>query len=84
MIINNNEDILRFSKELIIKMNSIGEHAFAKELENWSGGFYTTSSEFLGEFKMILERVKGLKPLDLSTKKDIIDCIEIINKAFCT
>jgi len=52
------------------------------ELEKWDGDFFTTSSEFLGELKLILERIRTLRALEDISKKEVEGCLESINKAF--
>lgn len=81
MVFNNNDDLKRFAKILTKKMENIGEDVLAKELINWNNDFFTTSSEFLGELKLILERIKQIKSLDAITKKDVTECIATINRA---
>ena len=82
MKFNNNDDLRNFSEILTTKMESIGEMLLSIDLKNWSEDSFTTSSEFLGELKLILVRIKQLDTLDLSTKQDVDDCIKAINRAF--
>lgn len=79
---DSNDDIKKFVKELIKKMENAGESDIARELNDWDNDFFTTSSEFLGELKLILERIEQLEVLDSTTKKNVKDCIISINRAF--
>ncbi|MGB8451564.1 MAG: hypothetical protein WCD89_04460 [Anaerocolumna sp.] len=82
MMFNNNDDIKEFALNLVKTLEKLGEKAHADDLKAWSGEFFTTSSEFLGELKLILERISNLKLLDDITKKNVNECIRAINKAF--
>lgn len=82
MIFNNNEDLRKFARTLAQKMEAIDETVLADELKNWDGEFFTTSSEFLGELKIILEKIKALKTIDDAIMRDVKECITSINKAF--
>jgi len=82
MIFNNNDDLKKFAMSLAQKLEGIGEKILAKDLKDWNHEFFTTSSEFLGELKLILTRINDLKALDGATKKDVKECIRAIEKAF--
>ena len=82
MMFNNNEEIKEFALNLVEILEKIGEKSHANELKAWSGDFFTTSSEFLGELKLILERISTVKLLDDITRKNVNECIKVINKAF--
>ena len=77
----NNNDIKAFVKLLIQKMDDKCEKELSEELIKWNGDFFTTSSEYLGELKLIWEKIKHLETLDSKDRKEIINCIESINKA---
>ena len=79
---NSNQELKQFSKTISKKLDSIGEKGLANELDEWDKQFFTTSSEFLGELKIILNQIKDLKVLDDFTRKEISNCIAVINKAF--
>lgn len=79
---NDNQGLKEFSKTLSQRLECIGEKEFANELNDWDKQFFTTSSEFLGELKIILDKIRDLKTLDDFTKKEIRNCIAVINKAF--
>ncbi len=78
----NNEELKIFSIALIDKLKLIGESEFADELVIWKDQFFTTSSEFIGELKLILQKIYIIKGLDAETRKDIQEYILLINKAF--
>ena len=82
MRFDNNDDLKHFSKVLSEKLLLIGELSLTRELKRWDEGCFTTSSEFLGEFKLILKRVKQVDALDIATNRDVERCITTINKAF--
>jgi hypothetical protein len=84
MTFSNNDEIKYFVKELKQKLVSIGENEFLDELVNWEDTFFTSSSEFLGELKTILEKIEAqnIPTLKGNTKKQIKSCIKAINKAF--
>lgn len=82
MIFNNNDEIKEFALDLVEILGKIGEKSHAYELKAWSEEFFTTSSEFLGELKLILERISNVKLLDDITRKNVNECIRVINKAF--
>ena len=84
MTFSNNDEIKYFVKELKQKLVSIGENEFLDELVIWEDTFFTSSSEFLGELKTILEKIEAqnIPSLKGNTKKQIKSCIKAINKAF--
>jgi len=81
-MLDRNRELKQFSKTLSKKLDSITEKGLAKELDEWDTQYFTTSSEFLGELKIILNRVNQLKTLDEFTKREVGNCIAVINKAF--
>lgn len=82
MEFKNNDDLRRFAETLSQDLELLGETVLANDLKNWSEEYFTTASEFLGELKLILERIKYLKSLDEITKKNVGDCITAINEVF--
>jgi hypothetical protein len=84
MTFSNNDEIKYFVKELKQKLVSIGENEFLDELVNWEDTFFTSSSEFLGELRTILEKIEAqnIPSLKGNTQKQIKSCIKAINKAF--
>lgn len=82
MKFNNNDEIKAFVLNLVEILEKIGEKSHAYELKAWSGEFFTTSSEFLGELKLILERISNVKLLDDITRRNVNECIKVINQSF--
>ena len=81
MKFDNNDDLKNFALNLSKGLERKGECVLAKELEGWSTEFFTTATEFLGELKLILMRIKDLQVLDQATKNDVKECIRTIEKA---
>jgi len=82
MTFQNKDDLKRFAKRLKDKLESIGENSLANQLHEWDEEFFTTTSELLGEMRLILEKTQHLRSLDEVTKREVKDCIAAINKAF--
>lgn len=80
MNFNNNDDLKKFALSLSKSLERIGECVLAKELEDWNNEFFTTSTEFLGELKLILIRINDLQVLDGATENDVKECIRTIEK----
>jgi hypothetical protein len=78
---NNGIDLNEFCRLLQDKLALIGQESLRKELQDWSETAFTTSSELLGEMKLILKKVYRVKNLDKETKKSVQDNIKTINKA---
>lgn len=83
MTFNDNDEIKGFVRELKQELLSIGEGTLSNELKNWEDTFFTSSSEFLGELKIVLEQIKiqNFPPLKGKTRKQIDGCIRVINSA---
>ena len=81
MKFNNNDDLKKFALSLSKSLEEIGECVLAKELGKWNNEFFTTSTEFLGELKLILLKINDLQVLDGTTKNDLKECIRTIEKA---
>jgi hypothetical protein len=82
MDFKNSDEIKKFSKILQREPLLMGEMSLANELSAWDEGSFTTSSEFLGEMKLILEKAARLKTIDEMTRKDVHGCLSAINRAF--
>jgi len=82
MRFDKNSDIKEFSEKLEMKLFESGESSLSNGLHEWNMNFFTTSSEYLGELKIILEEIYILKSLDNETRQDIRECLLAINKAF--
>lgn len=84
MSFSNNDDLKKFVAILIQELELHGEKSLANELRAWQSDSFTTSSEFLGELKLILQKIdtsciKGLKG---TIQQQINECIISINKVF--
>lgn len=79
---NNNQELHIFANKLIKRLDEIKEITLRQELENWNEEFFTTSSEYLGEFKLILQKVRYVEKMEASLKLEIEEIINKINQAF--
>ena len=75
-------DILEFCDELIEQMKISKKTELFDKLINWRSVFFTTSSELLGEFRVILEEVVKVNGLSRDCIVKTEQCIEDINRAF--
>jgi len=82
MVFNSNSDIKEFAKTLIESLEGINEITLKEELIAWTETFFTTSSEFLGELKLILKKVEELEALDSNVREEVKECIKVIDEAF--
>lgn len=81
MIFESNRDLKKYSKWLISKLMEINEKKLAEELKNWENTDFTTSSELLGEFMLILEKILKLELLDGVTRREVKDCVLLIKNS---
>lgn len=84
MSFSNNEDIMKFIAILVDNLELIDEKSLITELEAWQSISFTTSSEFLGELRLILQKINARcrKRLKITIQQQIDECINSINKAF--
>ena len=82
MVFSSNYAVREFVGTLIKNLEEINENELKEELIAWSNCAFTTSSEFLGELKLILEKTKNLTALDSKVKNDVVNCLLTIDKAF--
>ncbi len=82
MLFEGPEDLRRFTKYLVEEMEKCGHNDIVSELNEWGETPFSTSSEYLGELKLILEKVRSINVLSRLNKQNIDACIEAINKAF--
>jgi len=76
---NSNQGLRDFSSELCEELKLNNEHELANELRMWKEVGFTSSSEFLGELMLILEKViRESKPLRI--KPQIEECLEAIRR----
>lgn len=80
MIFKSNDDLKKYIRTLIKSLELIGEIKLVENLRTWDVEFFTTSSELLGELVIILKKIKALKSLDKTTKNEVKETIETINK----
>lgn len=81
MDIKDNNELRNFVKRIRLELEKNNEINLANDLKNWNNESFTSSSEFLGELMLILEKVKLSMQISDVTKKEIIECILIIRKA---
>jgi hypothetical protein len=69
---------------LISELNKLDSTDYSNELNDWANTFYTTSSEYLGELRIILNKI--LNDSDIKLPDEVKNSIELainaINKAF--
>lgn len=72
-----------FAKYLSKELENFGHKDKSKMVNEFSYNSYTTSSEYLGEFRILLEDLKKQNVLDDDNIKLEVDAaIRAINKAF--
>jgi hypothetical protein len=69
---------------LISELNKLDSSDYSNELNDWANTSYTTSSEYLGELRIILNKVLNDSNviLPIEVKSGIELAISAINKAF--
>ncbi|MFW5995807.1 MAG: hypothetical protein ACOCQB_00935 [Halanaerobiaceae bacterium] len=76
------EDMKEFAYVLSNKLKELGNNEISRKIKQFSYNSFTTSTEYLGEFKLLLERVKKLNILSGNEIKFEIDkAIKIIERA---
>jgi len=68
-----------FASELYEELKLNNEHELANELRMWKEDAFTSSTEFLGELALILEKVVQTSKL-LSKKPRIEECMATIRR----
>ncbi|QHI73485.1 hypothetical protein [Aminipila terrae] len=81
MDIKDNDELRNFVKRIRLELQKNNEINLANDLKNWNNESFTSSSEFLGELMLLLEKVKLSMQISDVKKKEIIECILIIRKA---
>lgn len=80
---NSLNDVKEFAKYLSKELENFGYKDKSKMVYEFSYNSYTTSSEYLGEFRILLEDLKKQNVLDDDNIKIEVDAaIRAINKAF--
>ena len=75
-----NQELRDFASILCDELKLNDELELANELRMWNEDAFTSSTEFLGELMLILERIK-LSPKMLSMKSQLEECLATIKKA---
>jgi len=81
----NSINVLKEFAEYISKtFDSLGEAELAKEVSDFTYNSFTTSSEYLGEYRILLQKIIQEKKnkIDNELYEDIQKAINAINKAF--
>lgn len=77
------DDMKKFASVLSNKLDELGFNEISKDTNQFSYNSYTTSTEYLGEFKLLLERIKKQNILnDEEIEFEIDKAIKIIERAF--
>ncbi|NTW71792.1 MAG: hypothetical protein HGA49_06065 [Eubacteriaceae bacterium] len=77
---NSNQELRDFASILCEELKHNDEFELANELRMWNEDAFTSSTEFLGELMLILEKVI-LSPKILSMKPQTEECLSTIKKA---
>ena len=77
---NSNQALRDFASILCEELKLNDEFELADELRMWNEDAFTSSTEFLGELMLILEKVI-LSPKILSMKPQIEECLVTIKKS---
>lgn len=78
------QDNIKFAEHISSELVKQGKHELALESYQFCNTAFTTSSEFLGEFRLLMKKVLLQKEIkfDIETENGIIKVIETINEAF--
>jgi hypothetical protein len=81
---NDIQNMKDFAKFLSSELQRIGESKWSEEVSFFSSNTFATSSEYFGEFRIVLVELVGNKGISFSNDlKDNIDlAIKSINRAF--
>lgn len=77
---NSNQDLRDFASTLCEELNRNNECELANELRTWNEDAFTSSTEFLGELMLILEKINETTKLS-NMKPQIEECVKAIRKA---
>jgi hypothetical protein len=82
-IFNNLQTMKQFAHYLSNELKSIGELHWADEVNSFSYNSFPSSSEYLGELRIVLKQMMNeIQNLPDHLKQEIRTAIESINKAF--
>lgn len=78
------QDIKKFADHISSELMKQGKTELASEINQFCSTAFTTSSEFLGVFRMLMKKVLLQKEIlfDKETENGILKSIETISKAF--
>ena len=82
MEFNDNNTIKEFIGLLILALENRNEVELREELIGWRDCAFTTSTEYLGELRVILVKIRSIRVLDAGINNDLNGCINAIDKAF--
>lgn len=78
------QDLKKFANLVSSELAEKNIQDLSLEIGEFSYNSYTTSSEYLGEYRIILKKILSKVEIDLNkeTKEKMLKAIEVINKAF--
>jgi len=79
---NHLDDMKEFATYLSRELEEMGYKDKSKMVNEFSYNSYTTSSEYLGEFRILLEDLKKENIFNNKVKTEVDFAIKVINKAF--
>lgn len=80
---NTSEELKEFAIHIANILEEQGKFQLSKEIHSWCSTAYSTSSEYLGEIRIIMQSILAQKTLlDDAERKSIKILIEAINNAF--
>jgi hypothetical protein len=71
-----------FVQSLILELRKHSHHIIADELSEWNKTTFTTSSEFLGELRIILRKAQNISGLDKNIVNQVAGHVRAIDNAF--
>ena len=77
---NSNQDLRSFASTLCEELNRNNECELANELRMWNEEIFTSSTEFLGELMLTLEKINETTKLS-DMKQQIEECMKEIKRA---
>ncbi len=73
------ESLYDLSNVLVKELASLHEYDLMEKVLFWSASQFTTSTEMLGELRIILNRVAKVSALNETIMEDVLQCIFKIN-----
>jgi hypothetical protein len=73
-----------FAVHLSAELSNLGEKSFSESVKGFAFNSFTTSTEYLGEFRIVLKDLLNIRGdiLTQETKSLIQEAVAAINKAF--